>query len=63
MPARQRWMDWHMRIIQRNVLESIGASVLPLRVYVVEKTKSEKKDKKKGEVLKVSITLALKKQY
>ena len=20
LPARQRWMDWHMRIIQRNVL-------------------------------------------
>ncbi len=27
LPARQRWMDWHMRIIQRNVLESISASV------------------------------------
>ena len=45
LPARQRWMDWHMRIIQRNVLESIGASVLPLRVYVVEKTKREKAKK------------------
>jgi len=27
LPARQRWMEWHIRIIQRNVLESIGASV------------------------------------
>ena len=45
LPASQRWMDWHMRIIQRNVLESIGASVLPLRVYVVGKTKREKAKK------------------
>ena len=29
LPARQRWMDWHMRIIQQNVLESIGTSVAP----------------------------------
>ena len=21
-PARQRWMDWHMRVIQRNVLRA-----------------------------------------
>ena len=27
LPARSRWMDWTMRIIQRNVLESIGAAV------------------------------------
>ena len=27
LPARSRWMDWNMRIIQRNVLESIGAAV------------------------------------
>ena len=27
LPARSRWMDWTMRIIQRNVLESIGTAV------------------------------------
>ena len=27
LPARQRWMNWHMQIIQRNVLESVGAAV------------------------------------
>jgi hypothetical protein len=27
LPARSRWMDWNMRIIQRNELESIGAAV------------------------------------
>ena len=27
LPARSRWMDWTMRIIQRNVLESVGAAV------------------------------------
>ena len=27
LPACQRWMDWHMRIIHRNVLKSNGASV------------------------------------
>ena len=24
LPARSRWMDWNMRIIQQNALESIG---------------------------------------
>ena len=27
LPARSRWMDWTMRTIQRNVLESIGEAV------------------------------------
>ena len=27
LPARSRWMDWNMRIIQRNMLESIGEAV------------------------------------
>jgi hypothetical protein len=27
LPARRRWMDWHMQNIQLNMLESIGASV------------------------------------
>ena len=27
LPARSRWMDWTMRTIQRNVLESIGAAI------------------------------------
>lgn len=28
LPARQRWTDWYMRIIQSNVLESVGAAVV-----------------------------------
>ena len=27
LPARSRWMDWNMRIIQRNMLEIIGEAV------------------------------------
>ena len=31
LPARQRWMDWHMRIIRDSIMESYG----PKQLYTV----------------------------